>query len=627
MTVPHEDEKFSEVKILNQFVQSLTPLQNSTMVSYDVNSMYLSLPHQLIITQLTRFRQDIQLDPKTVSSIVALSSICLDITEFTFNNQFFKQIRGSPMGSPLSSPLAEKVMSTLDNWIQQQFTPGIHIWRRYIDDILCIYETGHELSILSVLNSFHPDVSFSHESEVNSVLPFLDILIIRTPSHYHTTVYHKINNPTFYTNYNSSCPLSHKINTVRTLTKRLVTHCSLPIFRSIEFSNIKKQLALSQYPHHFIHKYQYNPANLKPLIPHRNTCILPYSPQSATITRMLKSHGINTYFKNNKSLATILRHPITRIQRPTSVRSSGGSVYSVSCNDCSATYVGETDQNKRFCSITLDEHHSERVKVDLYISGQRRNWGSHAYHAAVALGFLHGNYDFCKDYGKLTGWDIFMAAREAVARNLLSDLYSRPLIGRNTAASWRYRNAIAIETPLQSETRRALRRLRYSEARVAAAKTMQVPVQRIQLWTHKPFSGLQYNTHIDYKADSSVDIGQMSRVCQFCSALRFRDEPFGLCCKQVNVCARNETNFLAWHINGLLATCQDPRNFDHSIDVIAMLQDKTEFRNPFLLAISQLAVCNGGGDILSKNLQKLFDILEQQDDPGPWHRNTEHFSL
>ncbi|UYV70360.1 hypothetical protein LAZ67_7002668 [Cordylochernes scorpioides] len=75
----------------------------------------------------------------------------------------------------------------------------------------------------------------------------------------------------------------------------------------------------------------------------QNTCILPYSPQSATISRMLTSHGINTYFKNNNSLATILRHPITRIQRPATVRSSGGSVYSVSCNDCSATYIGETE--------------------------------------------------------------------------------------------------------------------------------------------------------------------------------------------------------------------------------------------------------------------------------------------
>ncbi|UYV74142.1 hypothetical protein LAZ67_11002234 [Cordylochernes scorpioides] len=180
-----------------------------------------------------------------------------------------------------------------------------------------------------------------------------DILIIRTPSHYHTTVYHKINNPTFYTNFKSFCPLSHRINTVRTLTKRLVTHCSLPIFRSLEFSNIKKQLALSQYPHHFIHKYQYNPAHMKPMLPHRNTCILPYSTQSAAISHLLKSYGINTFFKNNKSLATILRHPITRLQRPASVQSSGGSVYSVSCNDCGATYIGETGMS---VAIRMVEH-------------------------------------------------------------------------------------------------------------------------------------------------------------------------------------------------------------------------------------------------------------------------------
>ncbi|UYV84528.1 K02A2.6-like [Cordylochernes scorpioides] len=270
------------------------------------------------------------------------------------------QIRGSPMGSPLSSPLAEIVMSTLDTWIQQQFTPGIHIWRRYIDDILCICETEQENSILSVLNSFHPDISFSFESEANNVIPFLDILIIRTPPHYHTTVYHKINNPTFYTNFKSFCPLSHKINTVRTLTKRLVTHCSLPIFRSIEFSNIKKQLALSQYPHHFIYKYQYNPAHMKPKLPHLNTCILPYSTQSAAISHLLKPHGINTYYTNNKSLATILRHPITRLPRPASVQSSGGSVYSVSCNDCSGTYIGETG---RSVAIRMIEHGSRLGEI------------------------------------------------------------------------------------------------------------------------------------------------------------------------------------------------------------------------------------------------------------------------
>ncbi|UYV76728.1 hypothetical protein LAZ67_14001896 [Cordylochernes scorpioides] len=348
-----QSHSVTDIPAFIQFIQSLTPIQNSTMVSYDVKSMYLSLPHQLIISQLTKFLQDAQLESGIVATIVALTSICLNTTDFTFNDLLYKQIRGSPMGSPLSPPLAEIVMSTLDTWIQQQFTPGIHIWRRYIDDILCICETGQENSILSVLNSFHPDIYFSFESESNNVIPFLDILIIRTPSHYHTTVYHKINNPTFYTNFKSYCPLSHKINTVRTLTKRLVTHCSLPIFRSIEFANIKKQLALSQYPHQFIYKYQYNPAHTKPNLPHRNTCILPYSTQSAAISHLLKPHGINTYYTNNRSLATILRHPITRLPRPASAQSSGGSVYSVSCNDCSATYIGETG---RSVAIRMTEH-------------------------------------------------------------------------------------------------------------------------------------------------------------------------------------------------------------------------------------------------------------------------------
>ncbi|UYV72113.1 hypothetical protein LAZ67_9001865 [Cordylochernes scorpioides] len=336
-----------------QSVNSLSPAPNSVMVSYDVNSMYLSLPHQLIIRQFTKFLQDSHVDPHTTESIIALSSLCLDFTTFTFNNLYYKQIRGSPMGSPLSSPLAEIVMATIDHWIQQQITPGIHMWRKYIDDIFSICDTGQKINILDCLNSYHPEISFSLELEDRSVLPFLDILVIRTTSHYHTTVYHKINNPTFYTDFNSSCPLSHKINTVRTLTKRLVTHCSLPLFRTIEFSLIIKQLALSQYPPHFIHKYRYNPLSVRPATVSRNSCLLPFSAQSVAISRILRTHGINTYFSNSKSIGAILRHPITRLPRSTVAQSSGGSVYSVSCNDCSASYIGETG---RSVAIRMTEH-------------------------------------------------------------------------------------------------------------------------------------------------------------------------------------------------------------------------------------------------------------------------------
>ncbi|UYV69812.1 hypothetical protein LAZ67_7000844 [Cordylochernes scorpioides] len=240
-----------------QSVNSLCPVPNTVMVSYDVVAMYLSLPHQLIIRHLTNFLQDNQVDHRTAESIVALSSLCLDFTTFRFNNQLFKQIRGSPMGSPLSSPLAEIVMANIDHWVQQQIAPGIHMWRRYIDDIFCICDTGQEINILDSLNSYHPEISFTLELE-----------------------------------------------------------------------------------------------NRPPAIT-RNSCLLPFSTQSVAISRILRTHGINTHFTNSNSIGAILRHPITRLPRSTVARSSGGSVYSVSCNDCSASYIGETG---RSVAIRMTEH-------------------------------------------------------------------------------------------------------------------------------------------------------------------------------------------------------------------------------------------------------------------------------
>ncbi|UYV63420.1 hypothetical protein LAZ67_2004016 [Cordylochernes scorpioides] len=77
---------------------------------------------------------------------------------------------------------------------------------------------------------------------------------------------------------------------------------------------------------------------------HRNICSLPFCPQSITIARFLRQHGITTYFQNPPNIATLIRHPITRSSLHASSLRSGGAVYSVSCDQCNATYVGETDE-------------------------------------------------------------------------------------------------------------------------------------------------------------------------------------------------------------------------------------------------------------------------------------------
>ncbi|UYV70820.1 hypothetical protein LAZ67_8000731 [Cordylochernes scorpioides] len=153
------------------YITSLTPPPRSIMVSFDVTSLYLSLAHPLIINSLRTFLENAPLlDTLTAETVVELTSICLGMSTFTFDTQFFKQTKGSPMGSPLSTVVAEVVMRSLDQWITSRHSSDIFLWRRYIDDTFCLVSEVSASHILSDLNSFHPDIAFTHETENHSSL-------------------------------------------------------------------------------------------------------------------------------------------------------------------------------------------------------------------------------------------------------------------------------------------------------------------------------------------------------------------------------------------------------------------------------------------------------------------------
>ncbi|UYV65021.1 hypothetical protein LAZ67_3002849 [Cordylochernes scorpioides] len=323
---------------LIQEITGLHPPHNFTMCSFDVSSLYLSLLHHLIIDSLNQFLVSINTDPVTTNSITSLSQICLNMSTFTFDHIHFKQIRGSPMGSPLSSIAPELVMTRIDKWVCNLHCDDILFWRRYVDDILCICKTDQEETILSTLNSYNPNLSFTIEKEQGHIIPFLDILIIRTPASFHTTVYYKNSSTPTYTHFNSFCPIVHKINIVKTLTRRLHTHCSLPIFKTTEKARIISHLTAASYPLTFIIKHTYSPAPSNPPPVFRTTCMLPYSPLTVSISRLIRPFGIRTFFINTPSIHSLLRHPITKTGTHLSPLDSSGAVYSVSCEHCSATY-------------------------------------------------------------------------------------------------------------------------------------------------------------------------------------------------------------------------------------------------------------------------------------------------
>ncbi|BHF84509.1 Acyl-CoA synthetase member 2 mitochondrial [Sparganum proliferum] len=95
-------------------------------------------------------------------------------------------------------------------------------WRRYVDDKFVIIERSRLADFQDLLNGIFPDIQFTREEEHDEQLPFLDVLVTRTPNgELNTTVYRKATNTTQILNYHSNHPMAHKRSCVRTLFQRV----------------------------------------------------------------------------------------------------------------------------------------------------------------------------------------------------------------------------------------------------------------------------------------------------------------------------------------------------------------------------------------------------------------------
>ena len=93
------------------------------------------------------------------------------------------------MGSPLGPILANVLMVELGNTLVPKLHQYVKKWRHYVDDTFAYVRNESIDYVLTTLNLFHPNISFTYEKENNSQLPFLDVLFIRNGTHLDTAVY------------------------------------------------------------------------------------------------------------------------------------------------------------------------------------------------------------------------------------------------------------------------------------------------------------------------------------------------------------------------------------------------------------------------------------------------------
>ena len=130
------------------------------------------------------------------------------------------------MGSSLGPIIAGIFMVELEKRLLPKLSSHMTSWKRYVDDTTATVKPDVTDHVLPIFNSFHENIPFAYEQEINGKISFLDILILRNGNRFEITVHRKSTHQNIYLHLESFAPNTWKRGTLRTLVLSAHVICS-----------------------------------------------------------------------------------------------------------------------------------------------------------------------------------------------------------------------------------------------------------------------------------------------------------------------------------------------------------------------------------------------------------------
>ncbi|BHF85686.1 hypothetical protein SprV_1002885800 [Sparganum proliferum] len=232
----------------------------------------------------------------------------------------------------------EAVLQRLESLVFQHHKPKF--WARYVDDTFVVIDRDQLLTFKERLNAVFSDIQFTMEEEENNQLAFLDVLVCRKDcGGLKTKVFRKATNTMQVLNFNSNHPISHKRSCVRTLYRRVETHCSEPEDKIAELQYLRRVFKANGYPRNFVNRC----IRKRDERPNRTDTkvwrALPYVKNvSEAVGRLLAPLGVGVAHRPEATIRRQLMKPKDPLPR----QETSGVVYRIWCSCGQSNYVGET---------------------------------------------------------------------------------------------------------------------------------------------------------------------------------------------------------------------------------------------------------------------------------------------
>ena len=347
---PLRRNRFS-VKNSSEFAQQIrqqTVTSDEIMVSFDVKSLFTSIPVNLALTTTNeRLHKDQHLADRanmSISNIMKLLEFVLKQNYFKHDNIYYKQIFGCAMGSPISPVIADLVMEEIEEIAITTARHPPKWWFRYVDDSHACLKKEHVHEFHQHLNSINPSIQFTVELEdtAEQGLPFLDTIATGSGTRIEVNVYRKSTHTDRYLDFNSHHPMCHKRSVVSTLLRRAKNIPSTQEGKRKETKRVKSVLRENNYPSSFINKCERSLSKPPEDLPTNGFVVLPYVQRiSEKIGRILRQQEIKVAYKPLKTVNSLFPRPKSQndVDRPRS-----GVVYKINCTNCNFVYYGQTER-------------------------------------------------------------------------------------------------------------------------------------------------------------------------------------------------------------------------------------------------------------------------------------------
>ncbi|XP_067139889.1 uncharacterized protein MAL8P1.12-like [Centruroides vittatus] len=354
------ENSICSIRNMEGFLQELKEVQinnTSKLASIDVVEMYPSITWKLINNQLNKMNVD--------PYIIDLIEFAYKSNYLELNNKYYTQEDGISMGSVIGPKLAELIMIEIDIKIKNIL--GIDFYRRYVDDILIVYNEAETTidKIEELINGIHNEIKFTIEKEkTDNSIAYLDVMIKRKNRKLILEPFRKQCSVNKTLNYRSNIPLHIKRNIFYMEYMNILSRTSEQETNQKYINSLKKKFSLNGYPTRLINNWQKNIHNKGPFPSKKDANNKKIKYLSFPYIKCVYEKINKELRKNNIQLAPNYKNLISRLnqkQRSTNNIEDKNEiknvVYKIPCTcENNSFYIGET---KRTLKTRVKEHISD----------------------------------------------------------------------------------------------------------------------------------------------------------------------------------------------------------------------------------------------------------------------------